>query len=91
MLNARNELLKSLADEYELALSETTPSKHDNTKKIEEGTKRLAALKERYELLMTTFPVWPFAVQEIRRLVAAVGLSALISLIPLIVNLVMHK
>ena len=82
MLQARNEHLQPLTEEYERVLMETRPAGDEETAQIVAGTERLAALKQRYELVCDSFPTWPIQVVEMRRLAVALLLPALISLLP---------
>ncbi len=86
MLQARNEHLQSLADEYERVLMETMPAADEATVQIVAGIERLSALKQRYELVRDTFPTWPLQVVEMRRFALALLLPALISLLPALFN-----
>jgi hypothetical protein len=82
MLQARNEHLQPLAQEYERVLMETIPEADEASAQIVAGTERLSALKQRYELVRDTFPTWPLQVVEMRRFALALLLPALISLLP---------
>ena len=59
------------------------------------GTSRLAALKQRYDLVQETFPIWPVEVQDLHRLVATGSLPALLPLllplVPPLITVVMHE
>jgi len=91
MQEACNETLKPLADEFQRAIAETMQSTTQDANAIRAGTDRLAELKRRYELLQDTYPTWPIAVVQVRRLVATVSLPALIPLaIPLIRDLITY-
>ena len=63
-------------------LIETRPAADEETVQIVAGTERLSALKQRYELVHDTFPIWPLQVVEMRRLAVTLLLPALISLFP---------
>lgn len=82
MVQARNEHLQPLAEEYERVLIETMPAADEATAQIVAGTERLSALKQRYDLVRGTFPTWPLQVVEMRRFAVALLLPALIALIP---------
>jgi hypothetical protein len=86
MLQARNEHLKPITEEYEQVLMETRPAGDEQTAHIVAGTERLSALKQRYELVRDTFPTWPLQVVEMRRLTVALLLPALFSLLPALVS-----
>src|SRR5215469_2979546 len=80
MQEARDETLKPLADEFQYAITDTMSSSKQDANAIKAGTDRLAELKRRYELLQETYPTWPLAIEQVRRLVATVSLPALIPL-----------
>ena len=82
MIQARNEHLKPITEEYEQVLMETRPAGDEETVQIVAGTERLSALKQRYELVRDTFPTWPLQIVEMRRLTVALFLPAIISLLP---------
>jgi hypothetical protein len=82
MVQARNQQLQPLTEEYERMLVETKPAGDEQTAQIVAGTERLAALKQRYELVQATFPTWPIQVVEMRRLAVAWLLPALMALLP---------
>jgi hypothetical protein len=80
MVKARTEALLPLAHEFQQAILQTKPSAGDDSSKLVAGTRRLSALKQRYELLRSTFPTWPVEIEQLGRLVTAVSLPVLISL-----------
>jgi hypothetical protein len=88
MLQARNELLQPITDEYEKAVKETLPSITGDTATIVADTERLTALQDRYKLLHDNFPVWPLEITQMRRLSVVLILPALISILPVIVQLI---
>lgn len=81
MMRARDEVLQPIADEFQQALVQCMPSAKHDTRTITTGTRRLAALKERYDLVCNTFPVWPLGISAVNRLVITVILPALLPLI----------
>jgi hypothetical protein len=93
MVQARNKQLQPLTEEYERVLMETRPAadEDEQTAQIEAGTERLAALKQRYELVQETFPTWPIQVVEMRRLAVAWLLPALIALLPALFGVFTRK
>jgi hypothetical protein len=91
MIQARNQQLQPLTDEYERMLVETRPGADEQTAQIVAGTERLAALKQRYELVQATFPTWPIQVVEMRRLAVAWLLPALMALLPSLFGLFTRK
>lgn len=88
MLNARNTALKPLVDEFQAITQYPQAVTQAETASILAENDRLSAIKQRYSLIWDTFPTWPLEITQVRRLVAALSLPALISLIPSIVDLV---
>jgi hypothetical protein len=91
MVQARNQQLQPLTEEYERVLVETRPVVDEQTAQIVAGTERLVALKQRYELVQETFPTWPIQVVEMRRLAVAWLLPALIALLPALFGVFTRK
>jgi hypothetical protein len=91
MVQARNELLQPLIDEYEQAISETMPSAKGDTEAINAGTERLAALQKRYEQVRNSFPTWPIEIVQLRRLAIVLILPLLLSLLPLLLDVLTKK
>jgi hypothetical protein len=91
MVQARNQQLQPLTEEYERVLVETRPVVNEQTAQIVAGTERLAALKQRYELVQETFPTWPIQVVEMRRLAVAWLLPTLIALLPALFDVFTRK
>ncbi|GHO92012.1 hypothetical protein KSF_020600 [Reticulibacter mediterranei] len=91
MVRARNQQLQPLTEEYERMLVETRPTADEEAAQIVAGTERLAALKQRYELVQETFPIWPVQVVEMRRLAVAWLLPALMALLPSIFDVFTRK
>ena len=87
MIQARNEHLKPITEEYERVLIETRPTADEETAHIVAGTERLSAVKQRYELVRDTFPTWPLQVVEMRRLAVALLLPAFLALLPALFEL----
>ena len=94
MVKARVEALQPLADQFQQALLVTQPSLNNDAKSIKDGTDRLSELKQRYDLVRDIFPTWPLEVHELRRVVAALSLPALLPLLlpllPQLISLVSH-
>jgi len=89
MVKAREEVLQPLTAEFQQALIQSMPSTEQDTRTLIARTRRLAALKQHYDLVRETYPVWPVEISELNRLVATVGLPVLLSLIlPLITALI---
>jgi hypothetical protein len=91
MVQARNEHLQPITEEYERVLMETKPAANEETAQIVAGTERLSALKQRYELVRDTFPTWPIQIVEMRRLSIVLLLPALISLLPALLSVFTKK
>jgi hypothetical protein len=87
MVQARNELLRPLTDEYERALSETMLGAMGDTAAINEGTERLVALQKRYEQVRNSFPTWPVEIIQLRGLMTLLILPLLFALLPLFVDI----
>jgi hypothetical protein len=89
MVSARDEALQPLADEYQHVLMQSlSPAEHDIRTVVTE-TRRLTALKQRYDLVRTTFPTWPLEVNGLGRLLVTVVLPVLLPFIlPLITSLI---
>jgi len=87
MKQARNQLLHPLTDEYERALAETMSEEMRDVAAIKEGTKRLVALRKRYEEVRDSFPTWPIEIMQLRGLVTLLILPLLLALLPLLLGL----
>ena len=81
MQAATNEQLQSLSEEFQRALVETQPVEGADAAAIKEGNDRLDQLKRRYQLIQDTYPVWPVEIVRVRRLVGAISLPALFTLL----------
>ncbi len=91
MVKARDEALLPLTDHFREAFQQMLPSAADDTATIVAGTSRLSALKERYDLVQETFPIWPLEVRELRRVVATGILPVLLPfLLPFVPQLITH-
>jgi len=91
MLQARNELLQPITDEYEQAVKETLPSITGDTATIVAGTERLTALQDRYKLLRDNFPVWPLEIVQMRRLGIVLFLPVVLSILPTLLDLLTKR
>ncbi len=87
MVQARDEVLQPITDEYDQAINETMPSAKGNTAAIIDGTKRLAALQKRYKQIRDSFPTWPIEVVQLHRLAIVLILPLLFSLLPSLLGL----
>jgi hypothetical protein len=94
MVSARDEALQPMVDEFQQALMESMSSVEHYRRTAVAETRRLAALKKRYDLARDTFPTWPLEISGLSRLVVTVILPPLFPLIlPLIasqISLVSH-
>jgi hypothetical protein len=81
MLEARDEALQPLANEYEALLLKTRPRPDDDTNTITAGTDRLNALKARYDLVQSVYPIWPTTIQNVRNYTATLSLPVLIPIV----------
>jgi hypothetical protein len=81
MLDARNKALQPLADEFEALLNQTTPKPTDDTNAITAGTDRLNALKARYDLVQSVYPIWPTTLQKVRNYLATLILPVVIPIV----------
>jgi hypothetical protein len=59
MLEARDHVLRPLADEFQQAIHRSMPSAQDDAASVKAGTERLDEIKRRYELLHEAFPTFP--------------------------------
>jgi hypothetical protein len=91
MVQARNELLQPLTNEYERALCETMSGAMGDTAAINEGTERLVALRKRYEEVRNSFPTWPIEIMQLRGMMTLLILPVLLALLPLLVDLFTKK
>ncbi len=81
MEDARNAVLQSLATEFQAAIIQTTPAADADANTIKAGTDRLSELNRRYQLLQSTYPTWPLEIVQVRRLIGAISLPAIITLL----------
>jgi hypothetical protein len=70
MQEARDRVLKSLADEFRQSIQRTMPSAQDDAAGVKVGTERLDEIKRRYDFLRDSFPAWPIQGFVSRGLVA---------------------
>jgi hypothetical protein len=59
MLEARDQVLRPLADEFQQAIQRSMPTAQDDAAGVKAGTERLDEIKQRYELLHEAFPTFP--------------------------------
>jgi len=90
MVRARDETLQPLADEFQQALMQSLSSAEYDMRTVVAGTRRLAALKQRYDLVRDTFPTWPLKINTVSRLVVTALLPLMLPLIASLISLVSH-
>lgn len=81
MQEARDAVLQPLANEFQAALVDTVPKGKEDAATLKEETDRLNELKRRYELIQQTYPTWPLAIENVRRLTATITLPALLPIL----------
>ncbi len=90
MLKTRNEMLQPLTEQYQQALMQSLSFNENDTRSLVSGTRRLSALKQQYDLLQNTFPVWPLETSALSRLGVTVFLPLLIPLLTSLLTLALH-
>jgi hypothetical protein len=90
MMSAREEALQPLADEFQQAFMQSLSSTERDTRAVVVGTRRLAALKQQYDLVRDTFPTWPVDISAVSRLVVTVILPLILPLLASLITLVGH-
>ncbi len=90
MVKARDELLQPLTDEYQQALLQSLSSHEHDTRSLISGTRRLTALKQRYDLLRNTFPTWPLETNTLNRIGVTVILPLILPIITSVITLALH-
>ncbi|SRR6266568_6151844 len=92
MVKARNAALQPLADEFQRVMAQNEQFAGEDFHTFKANNELLHEIRKRYQLFRDTFPTWPLELQEVRGLIAALSLPALISLvvpyIPILFNLV---
>ena len=81
MVEARDEILHRLADEFRQTMCGSFPSRTDTAEAIKTKTDRLEEVQRQYKLISETFPIWPLRTHALRSLVGT-------SVLPLISSLV---
>jgi len=61
-----------------------------DTRALVAETRRLAVLKQRYDLVRDTFPTWPVEISTISRLVVTVIFPLILALLTSLITLVSH-
>ncbi|HEX9132299.1 MAG TPA: hypothetical protein VF844_08395 [Ktedonobacteraceae bacterium] len=94
MVSSRDEALQPLAGEFQQALIQSLSSAEHDTRTVVAGTRRLAALKQRYDLVRSTFPTWPLEINALRSLLVTVILPVItpliLSLIASLISFISH-
>jgi hypothetical protein len=90
MVKARNELLQPLTNQYQHAMLQSLSSDEYDTQNLMSETQRLTALKQRYDLVHDTFPVWPLETSALSRLAVTVIIPLLLPLLTSLVTLALH-
>jgi hypothetical protein len=91
MVRARDEVLQPLAGEFQKALLQSISSAEHDTRTMVAETRRLATLKQRYDLARGTFPTWPLEINALARLVVTVVLPLIIPLIASLISLISQR
>ncbi|MBO0794862.1 MAG: hypothetical protein J2P36_28460, partial [Ktedonobacteraceae bacterium] len=86
MLKARQRVLLPLMKEFQQIAMTPLSRTPEETAQILADTDRLSAIKRRYDLLDATFPTWPVEITQIRGIIAALSIPALLPLIPYVTD-----
>lgn len=90
MVKTRDEMLQGLADEYQQTIIQSLSSAEYDTRSLVAGTRRLTALKQRYDLLRDAFPIWPLETNMLSRIVITVILPIILPIITSLITLALH-
>lgn len=90
MVKARDEALQPLTNEYQQALLQPLSAGTQDTRSVVAETRRLLALKQRYELVRDSFPIWPMEASALSRVGVTVILPLILPLITSLVTLALH-
>ena len=90
MLKDRQATLLPLANEFQQIATKSASVTEEEIPKILADTDHLSAIKQRYELLNKTFPTWPVEIKQMRNIIAALGISALLQLLPYVATVVRY-
>jgi hypothetical protein len=90
MLKDRQATLLPLVNEFQQIATKSVLVTEEETPKILADTDRLSAIKRRYELLDETFPTWPVEIRQMRNIIAALGISALLQFLPYISTVIQY-
>ena len=90
MVRARDEALQPLVDEFQQALTQSLLSVEHDIRSAIAGTRQLAALKQRYDLVRDTFPTWPLEISALGRVGVTVVLPLMLPLITSLISFALH-
>jgi hypothetical protein len=90
MVRARDEALQPLAAEYQRTLMESLSSGGAEVRSVVTETRRLVALKQRYDLARDSFPTWPLETSALSRLVVTIILPIMLPLITSLISLALR-
>ena len=86
MLRERQSALLPLVNEFQQIATKAVLVTEQETPEILADTDRLSAVKRRYDLINEIYPTWPVEITQIRNIIAALSLPALLPIFPLIVS-----
>lgn len=87
MLRERQSALLPLGNEFQQIATKAVLVTEQETPEFLADTERLSAIKQRYDLINKIYPTWPVEVGQIRNIIAALGISALLQLLPYVSTL----
>ncbi len=90
MVKARNEMLQPLTDAYQQAFMQSLSSNDFDTRNLVSETRRLTILKQRYDLVHDTFPIWPLETAALSRIGVTVVLPLLLPIITSLITPPLH-
>ncbi|MBA2679798.1 MAG: hypothetical protein H0U76_15555 [Ktedonobacteraceae bacterium] len=90
MVKARDEMLRPLTDAYQQAFLQSLSSHEYDTRSLVSATRRLTALKQRYDLVHDAFPVWPLETGTLSRIAVTVILPLLLPILTSLITLALH-
>ncbi len=90
MVRARNEVLQPLAAEYQRTLVQSLLSGGADTRSVVAETRRLEALKQRYDLVRASFPTWPLETSALSRIGVTLILPIILPLITSLISLALR-
>lgn len=90
MVKAREEMLQPLTEEYQRTLMQSLRTSASDPRSVVAETRRLVALKQRYDLVRDSFPTWPLETSAVSRIGVTVLLPLLFPLITELFPLAFH-